>query len=114
MSALSFRNKLGELVDIRSVPATRLKNEFGSVFEQAMRSGAVAITKHDTARAILISVEEFEALVGERSRSLDALSGQVEGLLARMQTPAAKKGTAAAFEASPKALGRAAAKAARK
>ena len=114
MSALTFRNKLGELVDIPSVPATRLKNEFGTVFEQAIRGGAVAITKHDTARAILISVEEFEALVGEHSRSLDALSGQFDGLLARMQTPAAKKGVAAAFNASPQALGRAAVKAARK
>jgi PHD/YefM family antitoxin component YafN of YafNO toxin-antitoxin module len=95
-------------------PATRFKNEFGTIFEQAIRSGAVAITKHDTARAILISVEEFEALVGERSRSLDALSGQFEGLLARMQTPAAKKGIAAAFKASPHALGRAAVKVARK
>ena len=60
MNALTFRNKLGELVDIRSVPATRLKNEFGTIFEQAIRSGAIAITKHDTARAILISVEEFK------------------------------------------------------
>jgi prevent-host-death family protein len=114
MSALTFRNRLGELVDIGSVPATRFKNEFGAVFEQALRRGAVAITKHDTARAILISVEEFEALVGERSSSLDALSGQFDGLLARMQTPAAKKGLAAAFNAAPKALGRAAVKAARK
>ena len=114
MSALTFRNKLGELVDIRSVPATRLKNEFGTIFEQAVRNGAVAITKHDTARAILISMEEFEALVGERSLSLDELSEQFEGLLSRMQTPAAKKGIAAAFKASPKALGRAAVKAARK
>jgi antitoxin Phd len=114
MSALTFRNRLGELVDIRSVPATRLKNEFGTIFEQAVRSGAVAITKHDTARAILISMEEFEALVGDRSNSLDKLSAQFDGLLARMQTPAAKKGIAAAFKASPKVLGRAAVKAARK
>jgi hypothetical protein len=35
-------------------------------------------------------------------------------MLARMQTPAAKKGAAAAFNAAPKALGRAAVKAARK
>ena len=114
MSALTFRNKLGNLVDIQSVPATRLKNEFGTIFEQAVRNGAIAITKHDTARAILISVEEFEALVGERSNSLDKLSGQFEGLLARMQVPAAKKGIAAAFQASPKTVGRAAVKAARK
>ena len=45
MSALTFRNRLGELVDIGSVPATRFKNEFGTVFEQALRAGAVAITK---------------------------------------------------------------------
>ena len=114
MSALTFRNKRGELVDIRSVPATRCKNEFATVFDEAVRGGAVAITKHDTARAILISVEEFEALVGERSRSLDALAGQFDGLLARMQAPAAKRGVAAAFNAAPKALGRAAVKAARK
>ena len=114
MSALTFRNRLGELVDIGSVPATRLRNEFGTIFEQAVRGGAVAITKHDKARAILISVEEFEALVGERSLGLDDLSRQFDGLLQRMQTPAAKKGIAAAFQASPKALGRAAVKAARK
>ena len=101
-------------VEDLQIEVRRLKNEFGTVFEQAIRSGAVAITKHDTARAVLISVEEFEALVGERSNSLDKLSGQFEGLLARMQTSAAKKGIAAAFKASPKALGRAAVKAARK
>ncbi len=114
MSALTFRNKLGELVDIQSIPATQLKNKFASVLDQAVRGGPVAITKHDSARAILISVEEFEALVGERTRSLDALGAQFDGLLARMQTPAAKKGRHAAFNASPRALGRAAVKAARK
>ena len=113
MSALTFRNRLGELVEIRSVPATRLKNEFAAVFEQAVRGGPVAITRHEKARAILISVEEFEALQGERSQSLEMLSAQFEGLLDRMQTPGAKKGMAAAFNASPKALGRAAVKAAR-
>jgi len=114
MSVLTFRNKLGELVDMKSVPATRFKNEFGAMFEQAVRGGAVAITKHDTVRAILISAEEFESLLGERASSLDALAGQFAALLARMQTPAAKIGVAAAFKASPKALGRAAVKAARK
>ena len=114
MSALTFRNKLGELVDMASVPATRLRNEFGAIFEQAVRGAPVAITRHEKPRAILISVEEFEALQGERARSLEALGGEFEGLLDRMQTPAARKGAAAAFNASPKALGRAAAKAARK
>jgi antitoxin Phd len=114
VSALIFRNKLGELVDVPSVPATRLKKEFGTVFDEATRGGPIAITKHDKARAILISVEEFESLIAERERSLDALGGQFEGLLARMQSLEAKMGTAAGFNASAQALGRAAVKAARK
>ncbi|MEI6303873.1 MAG: type II toxin-antitoxin system prevent-host-death family antitoxin [Betaproteobacteria bacterium] len=114
MSALTFRNRLGELVDIQSVPATMMKNQFASVLDQALRGNPVAITRHDTTKAILISIEEFEALTGERTRSLDALGAQFDGLLARMQTPIAKKGMSDAFNASPQALGRAAVKAARK
>ena len=114
MSALTFRNRLGDLVEIPSVPATMMKNQFASVLDQAVRGNPVAITRHDTPRAILISIEEFEALTGDRSRSLDALATQFDGLLASMQTPAAKKRMSAAFNASPQALGRAAVKAARK
>jgi len=114
MSALTFRNKQGEWVDIQRVPATTIKNRFASVLEQVVRGRPVAITWHDTTKAILISYEEFAALTGERSRSLDALGAQFDGLLARMQTPAARKGMDTAFNASPQALGRAAVKAARK
>ena len=48
------------------------------------------------------------------SEALDALSSQFEELLASMQTPEAKKGVDAAFNATPEELGRAAAKAARR
>jgi len=59
-------------------------------------------------------MDEFEALVAERVRRLEGHGAQFEGMLERMQTPAAKMGAVAAFNASPQALGRAAAKAARK
>jgi antitoxin Phd len=111
-AALTFRNSLGELVDVPAVAATRLKNEFGSVMEQALRGGAVAITRHETPRAVLISYEEFKALVRDRAPSLGDLSAEFDGLLANMQTPAAKRGMAAAFDAPPAELGRAAVKAA--
>jgi len=115
MSAtLTFRNSQGELVDVPTVAATRLKNEFGSVLEQALRGGAVAITRHDTPKAVLISYEEFQALVSARSHTLSDLTAEYNVLLARMQTPKARKGMAAAFNASPAELGRAAVKAARK
>ncbi len=105
---LTFRNSRGELMDVPAVPATRAKNEFGAVLEQAVASGAVAITRHDTPKAVLMSYVEFSSLVNARTSSLDDLSGEFDRLLARMQTPVARKGVDAAFHASPAELGRAA------
>lgn len=113
-TTLTFRNSHGELVDIPAVAATRLKNEFGAVLEQAVRGGAVAITRHDTPRAVLMSYEEFQALIRDRAPNLNDLSAEYDVLLSRMQTPAARKGMEAAFNAAPADLGRAAVKAARK
>lgn len=113
MSTLTFRNSLGELVDVPTVAATRIKNEFGAVLEQAVRGGAVAITKHETPKAVLISYDEFQALVKARSPDLGELTAEYDTLLANMQTPAVAKGMEDAFNASPAELGRAAAKGAK-
>lgn len=113
MSTLTFRNSQGELIDVPTVAATRLKNEFGTVLEQAVRGGAVAITKHETPRAVLISYDEFQALVKARAHNLGELRAEYDTLLARMQTPKARKGMEAAFDAAPAELGRAAVKAGR-
>jgi prevent-host-death family protein len=114
MATLTFRNSQGELVDVPTVAASRFKNEFGAIFEQAALGGAIAISKHDQPKAVLLSYAEFESLVASRSPALDDLSAQFDGLLVRMQTPRARKGRAAAFNASPARLGRAAVKAAAK
>jgi prevent-host-death family protein len=113
MTTLTFRNRLGELVDVPSVAATRLKNEFGTVLEQAAR-GAVAITRHDAPKAVLVSYEDFEALVKGQNQNLSDLGAEFDALLARMQTPKARKGVQAAFNAAPAQLGRAAVKSARR
>src|SRR6476620_2781454 len=113
MSSLSFRNSDGDLVDVPSVPATRFKNEFGAIFEQAALGGAVAITKHNTPKAVLLSYAEFEALTKASTPALDDLSDQFDQLLERMQTPQAKDAMASSFDATPEQLGRAAVKAAR-
>jgi prevent-host-death family protein len=112
--AITFRNSQGELVDLPRVAATRAKNEFGAILEQAVHGGAIAITRHDTPKAVLLSFAEFESLVQARSRSLDDLSVEFDEMLGRMQTAKAKKGMKAAFNAAPAALGRTAVKAARK
>ena len=108
MATLTFRNRLGELVDVPSVASTRLKNELAAVLEEAAR-GAVAITRHDAPKAVLVSYEEFQALVNSRAQSLGELDAEFDALLERMQTPKARKGVEAAFKASPAELGRAAA-----
>ena len=114
MPTLTFRNSHGELVDIPAVAATKVKNGFGAILEKAAHDGAVAITRHDTPKAVLLSYDEFESLIKVRSRSLGDLDAEFDGLLARMQTPRAKKGMKAAFDASPARVGRAAVKAMRK
>lgn len=114
MATLTFRNSHGDLVDVPAVPATRLKNEFGAVLDQALRGGAVAITRHETPRAVLVSYEEFQALIRDRTPSLRDLGAQYDTLLSNMQTPGARSGMAAAFNAPPAKLGKVAVKAARK
>jgi antitoxin Phd len=113
MSTLTFRNRDGELVDVPTVAATRFKNEFGTIFEQAALGGAVAITKHNTPKAVLLSYAEFEALTKAGTPALDDLSDEFDRLLETMQTPQAKSAMASAFDATPQQLGRAAVKAAR-
>ena len=97
-----------------SYTATQAKNEFGHLLDQAIHGTTVVITRHDSPRAVLISMDQFEALQQAPQTKLNALSGQFDALLERMQTPAARRGMAAAFNASPKQLGKAAVKAARK
>lgn len=106
--ALTFRNSDGDLVDVPLVPATRFKNEFGSIFEQASLGGAVAITKHNTPKAVLLSYAEFQALTRSGSPVLDELTEQFDDLLATMQTPRTRSAMAAAFDATSEELGRAA------
>jgi antitoxin Phd len=114
MSALTFRNSHGELIDVATVAASQVKNKFGAIFEKAALGQPVAITKHDTPKAVLLSYEEFSALIRARGNELNQLSAEFETMLQRMQTPKAKKSMTAAFNASPAQLGRAAVKAARK
>ena len=113
MPTLTFRNRDGELIDVPTVAATRFKNEFATIFEQAALGGAVAITKHNTPKAVLLSYAEFEALTKANTPALDDLSDQFDQLLDSMQTPRAKSAMASAFGATQEQLGRAAVKGAR-
>ena len=109
----TFRNSRGEALTPSSVSASEAKREFGRVLEMAIQGGAVVITKHDAPKAVLTSVENFNALSGAAQTKLDRLSREFDSLLARVQTSKARRGGKAAFAASGKRLGKAAVAAAR-
>ena len=94
--------------------ASEAKSEFGRVLEIAVQGGAVVITRHDAPKAVMISVEDFNALSGGADTRLDALDREFDALLDRMQTPRARQATEKAFAASGKALGHAAVAAVRR
>ncbi|HEY7497565.1 MAG TPA: type II toxin-antitoxin system Phd/YefM family antitoxin [Vicinamibacterales bacterium] len=109
----TFRNRRGETLKPATVTASEAKSEFGRVLEMAIQGDAVVITKHDAPKAVLMSVETFNALSGAAERRLDTLSDDFDALLARMQTADARRGMKSAFAASGRRLGKAAVAAAR-
>ena len=64
--------------------ATDFKQHVGKYLDVA-RTGAVIIEKQGRPTAVLISVEEYEALNPSASRVIDRLTEEFDTLVARMQ-----------------------------
>jgi antitoxin Phd len=109
----AFRNSRGEALETSSITASEAKSEFGRVLDMAVQGGAVVITKHDVPKAVMVSVETFNALSRASETRLDSLSLEFDALLAKLQTPKARRGMKAGFAASGKQLGKAAVASAR-
>jgi prevent-host-death family protein len=86
----------------------------GHVLDTVMQGGVVLITKRETPRAAVIPMAEYEKFSRATEARLSALSGEFDALLARMQTPGARVGMQAAFDATPEQLAKAAVNFARK
>src|SRR5579864_8194504 len=104
------RSRRGELADAPQVSASAAKNGFGRILDRVAREGRLAITKHDEPCAVLISIEEYRALVGAQAVTLDTLSEEFDALFERMQKPGAAAAMQKAFALTPVQLGRAAVK----
>jgi len=94
--------------ELETVTASEAKGSFGAVLDRVVTRGAIAITKHDQIRAVILPIEQYEALLAQRKNPLAELEGEFEGLIARMQTPKARAAGRALFDATPERLGRAA------
>ncbi len=111
---VSRQHRRLETMQSVAISATAAKNQFGRILETVIQGGRVVITKHDSPKAVLISMDEFTALSNAHRAELETFSEEFDGILARMQTPAARAGMNAAFHATPKELGKAAVATARK
>ncbi len=99
---------------VETVTATQAKNAFGRVLDTALSRGVVAITKREKVHAVVLSMEAYDSLVKRSSQVLAGLESEFDALVGAMRTPKARAAGEALFAAAPAALGRAAAKAARR
>ncbi|MEX2381458.1 MAG: type II toxin-antitoxin system Phd/YefM family antitoxin [Opitutales bacterium] len=90
------------------VTATALKNSTANVLDQVTARGAIAITRHDKPRAVLLSLEQYERIMGGGGDWLAELHQEYRGMLGKMQEPAQKAAAKRAFNATPEELGEAA------
>ena len=102
------------VAEMPTISATELKNATADVFEQVASRRAVAITRHDKPRAVLLSIDQYEALTAQHNPPwLEQLHAEYRGLLDRMQGPEQRAAAERAFNATPEELGEAAVWAAR-
>ena len=102
-------NPSPRVAETPTISATELKNATADVFEQVAARRAVAITRHDKPRAVLLSVEQYEALTGQQNPDwLEKLHEEYRGLLDRMQGPEQRAAAEKLFNATPEELGEAA------
>ena len=103
------------LAEMPTISATELKNATADVFEQVAAHRAVAITRHDKPRAVLLSIDQYEALTAQHNPPwLEKLHKEYSGLLDRMQGPEQRAAAERAFNATPEELGEAAVSASRR
>ena len=94
--------------DMPTVAATTLKNSTADVLDQVIGGQALAITRHDKPRAVLISMLQYDALLANHDGILSDLRQSYGKMLDDMQAPEQKAAARRAFEATPEELGAAA------
>ena len=96
-----------EFGDIPTVTASDLKHHIGEVIHQAMK-GPLAITRHNRTELVLLSADKFRELQRSHKAPLDAMTAEFDSMVAKMNTPAAKRGVKKLFQATSRELGKSA------
>lgn len=96
------------LQELPTVTATELKHSTADVLDRVSSGKAVAITRHDKPRAVMISLDQYQKLTGSEGGWLEELQAEYRSMIDRMQEPEQKAGAQRLFEATPEELGAAA------
>lgn len=110
MTALTIDHPSGRHLEVEAFSATDAKKSFGAILDAAIAHGIVAITRQNHTRAVMLSLEEYEALLRRIPDPLAQLRGEFDELVAAMQTPESREAVDTLFRATTKQLGRAAVK----
>lgn len=100
------------VADLPEVTASVLKNKFSEVARLASVA-PLAVSRHNRREFVILTAAQYEEFQQNRRTPLDTLAGEFDQLVAKMNTPKARRATASLFAASGKALGEAAVKARR-
>jgi antitoxin Phd len=95
------------VADLSEVTASVLKNKFSEVARLASRE-PLAVSRHNRREFVILAAEQYEELQQSRRAPLENLTAEFDQIVAKMNTPKAKRATAALFSARSKALGKAA------
>lgn len=95
------------VADLSEVSASVLKNKFSEVVRLAS-SGPLAVSRHNRREFVILTAGQYEELQQSRRAPLESLTAEFDQMVARMNTPKARRAAAALFSAGPKALGKAA------
>lgn len=107
------RTSRGMNVRGRSVSATEAQNHFGAVLSRARAEGVIFITRYERPEAVVLSMEQYEALVRSRGVDLDALEHEFDRLYEAMQRPEQQTAHRGLFSMTGRELGEAVVRTAR-
>lgn len=88
-----------------TVTSTEAQNTLGDLLDRVARGDRVVVTRYNRRRAVLLSVEEYNRLLGEEEVDLSSLEREFDEQVARMQTPAHRDAVERLFRLSGEELG---------
>ena len=101
------------LTSLPTIGSTEAKNDLSGLLDRINKTHSrVVITRHDRPAAVVLSADDYEALMRRIPDPLKELEAHFDQMVASMQTPAQRNAEEQLFGATPEQLGSAAARAA--